>query len=237
MGNFGSHDLFQGPWTYAVIMEILLVVNAQAGQNTLPIEKLDKPGALQAFQKAFDETYSVSGGTVAGTVYIDSHTVIHGNLTLDTTGWALFFSDGSSQNTAYTHTSSSTVNALPQQTWTATSGGPCINGSTLTITTLGNSRIRLEFVGVASNTGLQNTSISYLLDGAFESPFTASAVGWVFSEPAADNLFPVNAGFTTGLVSAASHSICLTTWVSGGTTTLPYSSSTRVSRMTIWESR
>lgn len=58
----------------------ILAANARAQQETLPVEILTKDGAIQAMQKAFDDKFSIYGGTVAGHIYASSITWTDGSI-------------------------------------------------------------------------------------------------------------------------------------------------------------
>ena len=63
---------------------LLIVLNCWAGGETVPIESLDKPGALQAMQQAFDDKFSIRGGTITGTSLFSSSVTVKGILSAET---------------------------------------------------------------------------------------------------------------------------------------------------------
>ena len=79
---------------------ILLASWAGAEVGVLPVEDVNKENAPQAIQQALDQTFSVNGGTIAGKVFIASHTEVGGNLVISPVGWGVTFPDGTTQTTA-----------------------------------------------------------------------------------------------------------------------------------------
>ena len=88
-----------------MMLEILLAATfARCEVGTLPVEDVTKENAPQAIQQALDQTFSVQGGTIAGKVFIASHTEVGGNLVISPSGWGITFPDGTRQTVAATTT-------------------------------------------------------------------------------------------------------------------------------------
>lgn len=118
--------------------------------------------------------------------------------------------------------SSSTTSGTLSGTFTNTALGPCISGSTITLTLPTNvGKIMAVFNGSISNDGLNNVMVvGVLVDGAFVNGQT-STLGLVSAKEqvATDDNNMSFSAVVTGL-SAATHNICLTARVSAGTGTI-----------------
>lgn len=81
-------------------------------------------------------------------------------------------SDGTTTFYPELHNSSSTT--IPRATTTASTFGPCVAGSTLTITTSGGT-VELTFSGIMRNTALNSTvALTFLADGQFPSDLSST---------------------------------------------------------------
>jgi hypothetical protein len=101
-------------------------------------------------------------------------------------------------------------------TWTATTFGTCIDGSTVSVIT-GNNKAVVSFSGYLRNTLGVYTYVSYLIDGAFATN-TSSTKGLAGTyDPTATAPESVSFSHITDTLSAGSHSFCITAAVSGGT--------------------
>lgn len=65
---------------------LLLASLSWAIGESLPIESFDKPGSVQAVQQAFDDKFSVRGGTISGQSSFISPTVMSSSLTVRSSG-------------------------------------------------------------------------------------------------------------------------------------------------------
>lgn len=115
--------------------------------------------------------------------------------------------------------------------FTQSAFGSCLSGSTVTVTTGGSADIEVWFNGTVSNNSTQESALSFLMDGAFLSPMTASIAA---AAPSPLSSQCQNAFFKIRFVapSGGSHSFCLTGRTQGGvnytvtgkTTVCPYAS-------------
>lgn len=157
----------------------------------------------------------------SGTLIVDGNTNPGMNISITGTSPAAIFSP---------NLSSFTISGAISGTFTGTINAVCIAGSTLTLnfpTNVG--RARVNFSGAVQNGNIAaSITMGFLLDGAYTLSQT-SAIGIISSQQAiaAEN---INLSFNrlmTGL-SAASHTVCLTGFVSAGTATIDSTLSTAV---------
>lgn len=115
-------------------------------------------------------------------------------------------------------TSSTVANGLPQISITATAFGPCIAGSTLTITTTGGP-VMMSFSATVQNGNLQaNTVVGVLMDGAFLGGETTAIGYWSAMTAIINTGGPVGGiTYTRTAPSAAAHSFCVVVRVDQGT--------------------
>lgn len=110
------------------------------------------------------------------------------------------------------HNSSHTT--IPEATTTNSTFGPCVAGSTLTITTSGG-KVEIIFSGslknVSSDGGLPNTSqVNFLVDGGYVRDLTATKGFKVHHRFSYTYTLPITVDYLTDALSAGDHSFCLT---------------------------
>jgi len=155
------------------------------------------------------------------------------------------FSDGTTQISAAGITAalaSTKAISIPNTTGTNTLFDSCILGSTLTITTSGSSRLGITFVGAAKNqVGTEGIGLTYLLDGAYEAPYSNNDS--TLGETANTGSFLLNVSFTafTDVLTAGAHTVCLSArTTSPGTWDFPVNGSGEEesrNAFTVWEFR
>ena len=114
----------------------------------------------------------------------------------------------------------STITYITSYSTTATSGGRCIPGSTVTFTTNGNSFLDLRLSGSITNTNNQTAEFTFLVDGAYQSLSSAS-VGIVSQYITANRSEVVSVHHATDIISKATHTACAMAWSSGNTLSIP----------------
>lgn len=126
---------------------------------------------------------------------------------------------------------------IPNQTFTNNAFAGCLTGSSVTITSLAGSYLRVSLSGAATNTN-NNTVISFGLriDGANTNQFGATPVTKMQVTPAAS---PVSTSIDTVIdtaLTAGSHTACLMAFTSANTATI-VNDATAITRFGITEER
>lgn len=178
--------------------------------------------ATQTFSGAnsFTSSFAVYSGGNRITLSTSSSS---NNITIDASGVATFFP--TLHNSSYT--------SIPEASTTNTSFGPCVAGSTLTISTNGG-RVEIVFSGSLSNStanpGFPDISqIDFLIDGHFANGL-ASTQGFKIAD-AQDDVFslPISIDYLSDILSAGTHSFCVTLAAgSSSTATLINSASSNI---------
>ena len=200
------------------LLSLVLCGQSHAQVPILPVESMDKDGALQAVQKAYDEKFDVNGGTVTGPMSVSSITVTE----------QLCFGDATCMTTAPTASTVCVYNSTHTSwgadvTTTATSTGTLITGSSVTLTFAQISRATIRLNFPMRNSGGGNlTKIGVVVDKIpLDGYATSEAV--CHSSPAggAENYRP-GCFFdrtTTSTYAIGSHTIEVRGWVDAGTGT------------------
>lgn len=126
---------------------------------------------------------------------------------------------------------------IPNQTLTNTAFAGCLTASSVTITSLAGSYLRISLSGSATNTN-NNTTISFglLIDGSTPSQYGSSPAIRIGVTPAASpSLVALDTVIDTAL-SAGSHTVCLRAFTSANTATIT-NDATTVTRFGITEER
>ena len=218
---------------------IILLCSVSWGQqqSILPVEDLEKEGAIQAIQQMSDSKFSIYGGTITGHISIATITNIteicfKGGACQTSASQNLLSSNnvwtGSNTWTStittngQLHNSSCTTNTMnTNQTFTNTAfNGVAISGSSLAITTNGGS-VRVFYTGTCTNdTADARIVLGIYQDAALVSPQTAS-LGVMAAGDATPTLSnPCGFSFFTPIVSAALHKYYMAGRVSAGTATM-----------------
>jgi len=121
-------------------------------------------------------------------------------------------SDGAITFAPTLHNSSHTT--IPEASTTNSTFGPCVAGSTLTITTTGG-KVEIIFSGslqnVSSDGGLPNTSqINFLVDGGYTRDLTTTKGFKVLHRLSYTFTLPITVDYLTDILSEGDHSFCLT---------------------------
>lgn len=193
------------------ILFLLLLAVVALGQGiNLPVEDLEKEGAIEAIRARLNEQFSVYGGTISGGV----------SATTVTVNGILYFPDGTSMTTAAGGTTTgSVINrgcAVPTTTsiLSATLGIGVAN-STITATFTGGD-VLVVYSGSMDDASSGVIASSFIFDGRW-----ATGLGPTVSKVTVNSAnFPHNMGFThlVASVPAGSHSFALTAAANGGST-------------------
>ena|SRR3990167_11485246 len=176
------------------------IYETKSNRDTGAIDENDR--ALYDYGRRTDLT---SGGTVDGA------------LTISGSGNGITFPDGTTQTTAATasslsYTSSATL--LVPGNFTDTTLGVCHSGSTVSFST-GGCRVRVWFNGSIGAVGGTNKHVvGILVDGAFPAPLTTTMGISMGGNMLEDEFENYSFEFETAVLSAESHSFCLTRAVS-----------------------
>jgi len=160
-----------------------------SGLTGLPL-----PISTQTFTGAdtFASTFTVVSG---GREVILSTGAGTSNLDLSPSGVVTFYPE--------LHNSSSTM--IPTAASSAQLCGPCISGSTLTITTAGNSRVEVVFTGgIVQNSNI--AALNFLQDGAFVGNLANNA--YIFKNGASSEA-SLSFRYVTDMLPAGAHAYCL----------------------------
>lgn len=141
--------------------------------------------------------------------FVSSFTIVSGGRaiilsTSTTTDNISINPDGSILFSPELHNSSSTI--IPQYSTSVSSYGPCVTGSTLTITTTGG-RVAIVFTGTLTATNGPNLAgISFLVDGAF-APGLSNEKGFLTN---VTQIYPFTLDYILDRLSPGIHQFCLT---------------------------
>lgn len=182
------------------------------------------PAAAQ--RKAIMEGLAASNNAI----FIDTTTV---KVTVGTGG--VCFQDATCQTTSASTSSivvSSTFTYLPGGITTQGSLGVCFANSTVTMTTE-NFPLEIIFSGSVSNNSTQESAMSFLVDGAFIAPLTAT-IAVITPSPLSTQC--QNASFKYQIPSqgAGSHSVCLTAATNSGVNLTITGRSTKCPYQSTW---
>lgn len=192
-----------------LVVSLGLGVSARADISDSGNLTIGGTGVIQGTMTVQGNAFSVGGATFA---VAGGSITLGGLLNAGTAGikWA----DGSTSTTAATSPvgltrSSTTINPMPNASFTNIALGPCHSGSTLTLTTNGG-KVRISVAGSGANSTLE-MHIGLLQDGAFVEGTNSTKP--ITSANCTGNGNPINMSFswvTPTAPSAGSHTWCLT---------------------------
>lgn len=196
---------------------LALLLPAAAAAQTLPeqLKGIGESETAEYLDQQNRKNNLTDGGTINGNItFAAGFGIDWADLTRSTTA---------APSAAATATaSSSTVNSVQINAITATSGGVCVSGSTLTITVSDLSRVKYSI----SSAGYHGSAtgalfIAFLRDGIFIPPNTSTR-GVETGASASINLgLNASTSWITEPLSAGTYSFCVTAWTNTGTVNFP----------------
>lgn len=116
------------------------------------------------------------------------------------------------------HRSSSVL--LGEYSTAGTVNGPCVTGSTITVTTVAPSRLRISYAGAYRASIASHPRLGVILNGQFI--LGQSPTRWIFLGVVANSAYYTNASFSvlSSVVPAGAYSACLNLSTDAGTATL-----------------
>jgi len=168
-----------------------------------------------------------STGTLQGDKVSKTGDTMTGDLTLSNAGLVISTTTGSKGITFQDKTiqtslgevsPASTSTIVKTFSTTLTSGGPCINGSTISFRTSFNARVLLSFVGTMENTNNHFDNMTMpLIDGGFVEGLTPAHGIADFVNSRSNAEFPVSWTYLSAPLSNGVHNFCVSAWTTGGT--------------------
>lgn len=223
-------------------MLLLAAVTSLYAQDMLPVEDLEKDGAVNAIHQGLDDKFSVRGGTVTGDSFFTEPVSNSG--TLSQTGAATFTSsvtiqtdgrevligtsttsgvysikvetDGDVLFSPKIHNSTCAAQ-IPTASFTNTTFAAGILGSTVTFTTAGGDVFITANIICDVNVTGGNVLFSFLQDGAVVSPLSTTKGACIYQARAAGAVGVCPIAWIIKSVAAGSHSYTLTGRVTGDT--------------------